>query len=126
MRSEPAKKTSHANIEQIVPCLERIVLKHLFFMHAWSGCDINSAIFNQGRTVLLTLVEKGRNNKLHIYSIFDNSLSTQDEITRAKINLFVNMNGKETNINRANYLYIEGFLSHSFIRLGGGNYSKIE
>ena len=65
-------------------------------MHAWSGCDTSSAIFNQGRTALLKLVEEGSNNIPLVYSIFDNSLPTQDEIATASINLFVNMVRKQT------------------------------
>ena len=51
-----SEKTNHANIEQIAPCFEGIVLKYLFFMHVWSGCDTSSTIFNQGRTVLICLI----------------------------------------------------------------------
>ena len=65
-------------------------------MHAWSGCDTSSAIFNQGRTALLKLVEEGSSNIPLVYSIFDNSLPTQDEIATASINLFVNMVRKQT------------------------------
>ena len=98
MRSEPKKQQNLKlrNVGRIANCLERNVLKYLLFIHAWGGCDTTSATFNQGKTAILKLVEKGSGNVLDICSVFDNSSSTEEEITEAGINLFLIMYGKKT------------------------------
>ena len=97
--SEPKKQQNLKlrNIGQIANCLDIKCTKNIFsFIHAWGGCDTTSATFNQGKTAILKLVEKGSGNVLDICSVFDTSSSTQVQITEAGINLFIMMYGKKT------------------------------
>ena len=73
--------------------LNENIVKHILFIHAWSGCDTTSAIFNQGKNKIMKFVESGDDNIISICSVFDRENATQDEIGEAGIKLFAIMNG---------------------------------
>ena len=84
------------DIGEVVRKLDHNVVRNLLFIHAWGGCDSTSAIFNQGKTTLLRLVEKGRKEVLDICSVFNTPTATTDEIGTAGIKLFAILYGKLT------------------------------
>ena len=71
MRSEPKKQQNMKlrYIGQIANCLERNVLKYSLLIHAWGNCDTTSATFNQGKTAILKLVEKGSSSVMDMFGI---------------------------------------------------------
>ena len=53
------------SIRKIVERLNPVIVKNILFMHARSGCDKTSAIFNNCETALIKLVAK------EDYKVFD-------------------------------------------------------
>ena len=47
------------SIRKIVERLNPVIVKNILFMHARSGCDTTSTIFNNCETELMKLVDKG-------------------------------------------------------------------
>ena len=95
MRSEARKNQNLrlVNIKKVLEHLNCNVIKNLLFIHAWGGCNTTSAIFNQGKTVIMNLIEKETPDVLHVCSIFAKTSVTQEEIGHAGIRLFVKMYG---------------------------------
>ena len=87
MRSEPRKGQvlKEFNIGWMAKKLNENIVKHILFIHAWSGCDTTSAIFNQGKNKIMKFVESGDDNIISICSVFDRENATQDEIGEAGI-----------------------------------------
>lgn len=90
MRSEAKKGCEEKvhDIAQLAQGLDRNIVKHLLFVHAWGGCDTTSATFNHGKSKVLKIVEKGRQDVLNICSVFDNSNASKEDIGKAGIQLF--------------------------------------
>ena len=53
------------SIRKIAERLNPVIVKNILFMHARSGCDTTSTIFNNCETALMKLVDKGD------YKVFD-------------------------------------------------------
>ncbi|KAG1704384.1 Fanconi anemia group I [Nymphon striatum] len=71
------------------------VLKYLLVIQAFSGCDATSAIFDQGKTSIITLVEKSKKAR-NFCDILMSSDSTVKEVSDPGIGLLVLMySGRE-------------------------------
>lgn len=82
------------DIARLAQGLDNKVVKNILFLHAWGGCDTTSATYNHGKTKILKLIEKGKNDVLEICNVFDSTNSTQDDIGKAGVQLFGIMYGK--------------------------------
>ncbi|XP_066928663.1 uncharacterized protein [Clytia hemisphaerica] len=60
---------------------------HLLFIHAWSGCDSTSAIYNKGKTSFLNLVRKSK--KMQSAAEMTQYLDRKIEDRRSLISIFV-------------------------------------
>ena len=71
----------------------------LLFLHAWSGCDITSAIYFKGKGSLVTTLRKSEKMK-KMSAIISNISSTQDEVGEASIEAFKILYGvnKDSNL----------------------------
>ena len=59
------------SIRKIAERLNRVIVKDILFINAWSGCGSTSALFNKGKTALIKLIAKGDREVRAIYFIFD-------------------------------------------------------
>ena len=71
------------SIRKTVETLNPAIVKNILFMHALSGYDTTSAIFNKGKTALMKLIAKGDREVLDICSTFDKTDATPEEIGKA-------------------------------------------
>ena len=92
------------SIRKIAERLNPVIVKNILLIHAWSGCDSKSAIFNKGKTPLMKLIAKSDRKVLDICSIFDKTDATPEEIGRAGVKLFVTTYG----------MYYESFYLNHF------------
>lgn len=66
--------------------------KHTLFLHAFSGCDTTSSLFNQGKTKFCTLIAKNR--AVHeIIELFNQQDATPEEIAEAGVRFLVALYG---------------------------------
>ena len=82
------------SIRKILERLNPVIFKNILFIHAWSGCDSTSAIFNKGKTALMKLIAKGDREVRAICSIFDKTDENPEEIGKAGVKLFVTTYGR--------------------------------
>ena len=75
------------SIRKIAERLNPVIVKHIQFIHAWSGCNKTSAIFNKGKTELMKLIAKG------VHEVLDKTDATPEEIGKAGFKLFVTTYG---------------------------------
>ena len=73
--------------------LHDCTFNNILFIHAWSGCDSTSTIFDKGKTSLMKLIAKGVREMLDICSILDKTDATPEEIGKAGVKLFVTTYG---------------------------------
>ena len=79
---------------KITERLNLAIVKNILFIHAWSGCDTTSAIFNKGKTALMKLIAKWDRKVLDIICFtFNNTHVTLEEIGKAEVKLFVTTYG---------------------------------
>ena len=81
-------------IEATVSLLPKFVVDNLLFIHAWSECDIVSAAYSHGKTKLLKVFERNPEPIAESCDTFNHPLSTQEEVARAGIELFLYLCGK--------------------------------
>ena len=91
-------------MRRLVNLLGQTLVSHLLFIHAWSGCDSTSVIFNQGKTAILRKLEKFEEVQ-GISRLFNCSNVTQEQVAEAGLRRFVLMyQGKsEDSLNRLRY-----------------------
>ena len=65
-----------------------LIVSHLLFLHAWSGCDSISATFGQGKTSLIKKIQVDAEVQ-RISSSISNSQVTAKEVGKAGACLFV-------------------------------------
>ncbi|XP_066924439.1 uncharacterized protein [Clytia hemisphaerica] len=65
---------------------------HLLFIHAWSGCDSTSAIYNKGKTSFLNLVRKSKKMQ-SAAEIMTNTWTEKSKIGEVSISIFVDLYG---------------------------------
>lgn len=86
--SEAGKKLKIWKIGDIVEQAGPMVISHLLFIHAWSGCDTTSATFGQGK-VGLTKRLTSSTEVQGISQLMMNCDATPDQIGEAGVRLFV-------------------------------------
>ncbi|CAG9832124.1 unnamed protein product [Diabrotica balteata] len=90
---------------------EKILLDHILFLHAMSGSDTTSALFNQGKLKFLKVLQKNKDLQSLIESFKYPNLS-QDEIATAGNRFLTALYGKkETKLNDLRY---KQYVSSSF------------
>ena len=77
------------SIRKIAESLNPVIVKNILFIHAWSGSDSTSAIFNKGKTALMKQIAKGVREMFDICSFLDKIDATPEEIGKAGVKLFL-------------------------------------
>ena len=89
--SEAAKRQRQGikfiNVRRLMNLLGQTLVSHLLFIHAWSGCDTTSAIFNQGKAAILRKLEKSEEVQ-GISRLFNCDNVTQEQVAEAGLRLF--------------------------------------
>ena len=104
-------------VQDLIANAGELLTSHIFFIHAWSGCDTTSTTFGQGKTFLLKKFHgKGFEELQHISSIFSESQITPENVGKAGSRVFVNLyggkNGQSLN-NLRYYKYMDAVASNS-------------
>lgn len=96
--SKPAKGKQEAKLFN-ARCLKFENLKnHLLLLHAFSGCDTTSALYNFGKKIFFDVLTK--NNKLQdILRTFNDKNSSQNAVIRAGEQFFLTLYGGNLNGN---------------------------
>jgi len=82
------------DVKSALSSIDSTVVPYLLLIHAFGGCDTTSAIHEKGKASPLRLLEKSKRAK-QLFDCFLDSSSSQNEIGKAGIKLFVLMfNGK--------------------------------
>ncbi|KMQ87542.1 hypothetical protein RF55_13146 [Lasius niger] len=79
---------------------------HILFLHAFSGCDTTSALFNKGKTAALKLLEKRQDLQVAA-QVFNRIDASRESISSNGIRFFLGIYGapiKEVSINTYRYL----------------------
>ena len=92
-RSEKASKTW--SIRDIVQTISPVVRENILFLHAWSGCDTTSAIYDQGKTSLTKKIQSSKILQALAKQIGD-PLATEEVVTEAGLQVFLNMYGGDS------------------------------
>ena len=66
-----------------------LVVSHLLFLHAWSGCDSASATFGQGKTCLIKKTIQDNAEVQQMSLLISDSQVTAKEVRKAGARLFV-------------------------------------
>ena len=80
------------SIKETVSLLPKVYV--VLFIHAWSGCHAVSTTYSLSRTKLLKIFERNPECIAEICNIFNHLQSTQEEVARAGIKLFLHLYGK--------------------------------
>ena len=107
-RSTSKKGLQVWRIRDLIDKAGKLVVSHLLFIHAWSGCDTTSATFGQGKTNLVKKIQ-AHEEVQHISSLMTNPCSTAEEIGKAGVHLFVVLFGGKQN-DSLNFLRYVKFL----------------
>ena len=95
-QSEPKKSQKKGlflwKIRDLVTKAGEVVIPHLLFVHAWSGCDTVSATFGQGKTSLLKKLKDSEELK-QISLLMSDPHATAEQIGKAGIQVFISMYG---------------------------------
>ena len=96
MKSEENKnrKKKFVNIRKVIADLSPNVVKNLLFIHALSGCDTTSGIFNQGKLMVLKLVDNNNSKAMAICEVFNSIEFTPEIIAEAGSKMFIHTYGK--------------------------------
>ena len=106
------------NVRRLVNLSGQTLVSHLLFIHAWSGCDTTSAIFNQGMAAMLRKLEKSEEVQ-GISRLFNGNNVTQERVAEAGLKLFVLMyQGKpEDSLNLLRYARYMHLISDSVSKI---------
>ena len=82
-------------INDLVTDAGKVVITHLIFVHAWSGCDTTSATFGQGKASLLKKLKESEVLQ-DISLLMSDPHATAEQIGKAGIQVFIAMySGKQ-------------------------------
>ena len=65
----------------------KVIKEHIFFFHAWSGCDTTSSVFGKGKPKLVGILMKSETWK-HLSEVISNPRSDQCTVGNASIQAF--------------------------------------
>lgn len=86
--------------------LDKTVAQHILFLHAMSGCDTTSALFNQGKIKCVNTLQKNP-GLIDIIQGFKNPEASQEEIVYAGEQFLIALYGsgrkKDTSLNKVRY-----------------------
>ena len=94
------------NIKEIAEKLNHQILKYLLVIHAFTGCDTTSSIYDKGKNCILKLVTKYAKIR-RLCDVFMGSHSTQEDVRNAGIDIFKALygsKGKFYHISSSKYL----------------------
>ena len=74
------------SIRKTAERLNPVIFKNILFIHAWSGCDTKSAIFNKGKTALMKQIAIRDCKVLDISSTFDKTDATLEKLKKLELN----------------------------------------
>ena len=81
------------SIEDIVSHIPKHVKENLLFIHAWGGCDTNSATFGQGKIATLKLIESNRDFAENVCSVFKDCFASKNQVSNAGIQVAMKLYG---------------------------------
>ena len=101
-------------IRDLVAKAGTLIVSHLLFLHAWSGCDSTSATFGQGKTSLIKKIQDNAEVQ-QISSLISDSQVTAEEVGKAGARLFVILYGgkQEDSLNFLRYVKFMDMVSSS-------------
>lgn len=114
-QSEAKKKGLMAwKIRDLITKAGKLVVSHLLFIHAWSGCDTTSATFGQGKTNLLKKLKESEEVQ-KISLLISDPVMTAEQIVKAGVQLFIIMYGgkQEDSLNTLRYAKFMEIVSSS-------------
>ena len=74
--------------------LDPIIARHLLPIHAWTGCDTTSAIYNVGKTSILKKVSRSPELQAAC-SVMTDPRATPEYVHRAGCDMFIILNGSQ-------------------------------
>lgn len=89
---KPGKENIRPALYSPIEAATSPVKEHILFLHAMSGCDTTSALFNQGKTKLLKTLEKNPSLGT-IIAIFKDSTASQESVATAGERFLVQLYG---------------------------------
>ena len=90
------KQLKQMSISSSVNVLSKCVLSNLLVIHAFTGCDTTSAIFEKGKSAVLRMVERSKKAQALCQSFMTPGMS-QEEIGGDGVALFLIMYGANEN-----------------------------
>ena len=75
------KKRKLVYLWKIMANVSPLVVKNLLFIHAWSGCDTMSGIFNQGKIMVMNMVDNKNSKVLEVCEVFNSMEVTPEAVT---------------------------------------------
>ena len=89
---KPGKGKTTQRIYSPLGAIDKIAAKHIFFLHAMSGCDTTSALYSQGKRKYLNILAKSTGLQ-NIVDIFNNPDAAVDEVIKAGLLFLVHLYG---------------------------------
>ena len=83
------KKKNLVNVRKVMTDLSPLVVKNLLFIPAWSGCATTSAIFNQGKTMVMKMIDTKNSKVLKVCQVFNLMEVTPKAVTKADLKMFL-------------------------------------
>ena len=84
---------------KVVADLSPLVVKSLLFMHAWSGCDTTSGIFNQGKTTVMEMFDNKNSKVLQVCEVFSSMEVTLEALTEFGLKMYILSYGEYFDLN---------------------------
>ena len=83
------KKKNLVNVRKVMTDLSPLVVKNLLFIPAWSGCATTSAIFNQGKTMVMKMIDTKNSKVLKVCQVFNLMEVTPKAVIKADLKMFL-------------------------------------
>ncbi len=77
---KPGKRNIAQKIYSPMSAVDRTVTKHILFLHAMSGCDTTSALYNLGKVKFLKVL-KNNNDLQNMVEVFKNPGANSEVVT---------------------------------------------
>lgn len=105
---KPGKCKSTQNIYSPISAIDRISAKHILFLHAMSGCDTTSALYNQGK-IKFHKILKNNNDLQNEVEVFKNPDVDAECVANAGLlfleSLYRFCGKTQTSLNKLRYKY---------------------
>ena len=93
------KKKNLVNVRKVMTDLSPLVVKNLQFIPAWSGCATTSGIFNQGKAIVMKMIDTKNSKVLKVCEVFNLMEVTPKPVTKADLKIFLFPYGEYFDLN---------------------------